>query len=187
MYSEVEHAEAACELETDEQSPLRRQRSCVVSVCHTDLTHYGDGRSSCLMSEEDLSPVGSSDQGTAQEAALAAELRTDQGTAQEAALETAQRTTQGTEETADPGWKIDGGREKNYKTKTRIQEVEVEEDKTQGGSNHRDAGRNQALHVHPSLAEEEGAGEDTPTGAARCNSGISSEDNPDCRSKLEDG
>ena len=94
MYSEVEHAVTACELETDEQSPLRRQRSCYVDVCHgTDLTHYGDGRSSCSMSEEDLSPVGSSDQGTAQEAALASELWTAQGTAQEAALETAQRTT----------------------------------------------------------------------------------------------
>ena len=43
--------------------------------------------------------------------------------------------------------------EKHYKIKTRIQEVEVEEDETQGGSNHRDADRNQALHVHPSLAE----------------------------------
>ena len=81
MYSEVEHAVAACELETDEQSPLRRQRSCVVSVCHTDLTHHGDGRSSWSMTEEDLSVVGSSDQGTAQEAALAAELWTAQGTA----------------------------------------------------------------------------------------------------------
>ena len=106
------------------------------------------------MSEEDLSPVGSSDQGTAQEAALAAELWTDQGTAQEAALETAQRTTQ----TADPSWKMDSGMERHYKIKTRIQEVEVEEDETQGGLNHRDAGRNQALHVHPSLAEVGEAG-----------------------------
>ena len=94
MYSEVEHAEAACELETDEQSPLRRQRSCIVSVCHTDLTHYGDGRSSCSMSEEDLSPVGSSDQGTAQEAALESAQWADHGTAQEAEQETAQRTSQ---------------------------------------------------------------------------------------------
>ena len=70
MYSEVEHVVTACELETDEQSPLRRQRSGVVSVCHTDMTHHGDGRSSCSVSEEDLSPVGSSDKGTAQEAAL---------------------------------------------------------------------------------------------------------------------
>ena len=61
MYSEVEHAVTACELETDDQNPLRRQQSCIVSVCHTDLTHYGDGRSSHSMSEEDLSPVGSSD------------------------------------------------------------------------------------------------------------------------------
>ena len=147
MYSEVEHAEAACELETDEQCPLRRQRSCIVSVCHTDLTHYGDGISSCSMSEEDLSPVGSSDQGTAQEAALAAELWTDQGTAQEAALETAQWATQ----TACPSRKYNSGMGKNYKTKTRNQEEEDEEDETQGGSNHRDAGRNQALHVHPSI------------------------------------
>ena len=93
MYSEVEHAVLACEQETDEQSPLRRQRSCIVNVCHTDLTHYGDGISSCSMSEEDLSSVGSSDQGTAQEAPLAAELWTDQGTPQEAALEAAQKTT----------------------------------------------------------------------------------------------
>ena len=116
MYSEVEHDVTACELETDEQSPLRRQRSCIVNVCHTDLTHYGDGRSSCSMSEEDLSPVGSSDQGTAQEAALAAQLWTDQATGQEAALETAQRTTQ----TVDPSWKFDIGMEKHYKIKTRI-------------------------------------------------------------------
>ena len=58
------------------------------------------------MSEEDLSPVGSSDQGTAQEAALVAELWTDEGIAQEEALETAQKTTQGTDQTADPGWKF---------------------------------------------------------------------------------
>ena len=164
MHSEVEHAEAACELETDEQSPLRRQRSCIVSVCHTDLTHHGDGRSSCSMSEEDLSPVGSSDQGTAQEAALAVELWTNQATAQEAALETAQRTTQ----TADLSWKLkscDSGMEKHYKIKTRIQEEEDEEDETQGGSNHRDAGRNQALHVHPSLVEVGKAGNATPDGA----------------------
>ena len=108
MYSEVEHAVTACELGTDEQSPLRRQRSCIVNVCHTHLTHYGDGRSSCSMSEEDLSPVGSS----------------EQGTAQEAALETAQPTTQ----TAGPSWKISSGMGKNYKTKTGIQEVEDKED-----------------------------------------------------------
>ena len=110
------------------------------------------------MSEEDFSPVGSSDQGTAQEAALAAELWTDQGAAQEAALETAQWTTQ----TAGPSWKMDSGMGKNYKTKTRIQEEEDEEDETHRGSNNKDAGRNQALHVHPSLAEVEGAGDATP-------------------------
>ena len=89
MHSEVEHAVTACELENDEQSPLRRQQSCILNMCHTDLTHHGDGRSSCSMSEEDLSPVGSSHQGFDQEAALVAELWTDQGTAREAALETA--------------------------------------------------------------------------------------------------
>ena len=57
------------------------------------------------MSEEDLSPVGSSNQGTAQEAALAAEPWTAQGTTQEAAMETAQWTAQ----TADPSWKKDSG------------------------------------------------------------------------------
>ena len=106
MYSEVEHAVTACELETYEQSPLRRQQSCILNMCHTDLTHHGDGRSSCSMSEEDLSPVKSSDHGTAQEATLAAELWTNQGTAQEAALETAQRTTQ----TTYPSWKFDSGK-----------------------------------------------------------------------------
>ena len=54
----------------------------------------------------------------------------------------------------------------NYKTKTRIQEEEDEEDETQGGSNHGDAGRNQALHVHPSLAEVGKAGNAIPDGGA---------------------
>ena len=90
MYSEVEHAVPACELETDEQGPLRGQRSYYVEVCHTDLTHHGDGRSSCSMSEEDLSPEG----------------RSDQGTAQEAALDAARWTTQGPDQTADLGWKF---------------------------------------------------------------------------------
>ena len=75
----------------------------------------------------------SSDQGTAQEAPLAAELWTAQGTAQETALEIVQRTTL----TANPSWKFDSGMENHYKIKTRIQEVEVEEDETQRGSNHR--------------------------------------------------
>ena len=84
------------------------------------------------MSEEDLSPVESSDQGTA--------------------LEAAQETAQWTTQTADPSWMFDSGMGKNYKTKTRIQEEEVKEDKTQQGGNHRDAGRKQALHVHPQLS-----------------------------------
>ena len=87
MYSEVVHAKATCELENAEQSPLRMQRSCIVNVCHTDLTHHGDGRSSCSMSKEELSPVGSSDQGTVQETALDPARWTGQGAAQEAALE----------------------------------------------------------------------------------------------------
>ena len=53
---------------------------------------------------------------------------------------------------------------RNYKTKTRKQEEEDEEEETQRGSNHRDAGRNQALHVHPSLAEAEEAGDAPPDG-----------------------
>ena len=36
--------------------------------------------------------------------------------------------------------------------------MEVEEDKTQDGANQEDVGRNQALHVHPSLAEAGKAG-----------------------------
>ena len=48
---------------------------------------------------------------------------------------------------------------RNYKTKTSLQEVDDEEEETLRGSNHRDAGRNQALHVHPSLGEVKEAGE----------------------------
>ena len=47
---------------------------------------------------------------------------------------------------------------RHYKIKTRIQEVEVEVDKTKQGANHGDAGRTQALRVHPSLAEVGKAG-----------------------------
>ena len=111
--------------------------------------------------------MGSSDQGTAQEAALAAELWTVQGTAQEAALETAQRTTPREDETANLSQKNNScgsGMGKHYKIKRIIQEVEVEEEEKQKGSNHGDAGRNQALHVHPSLAEVEEAGDAIPDG-----------------------
>ena len=47
---------------------------------------------------------------------------------------------------------------KHYNIKTRIQEVEVEEEETQNGLNHGDTSRNQALRLHPSLAEVGEAG-----------------------------
>ena len=64
MHNEVEHAVTACELDIDEQSALWRQHSYGVDgwpARLTDLAHHGDGRSSCSMSEGDLSPVVSLD------------------------------------------------------------------------------------------------------------------------------